>query len=46
MQIVLSEILEVPTSLETGVAGLSTDFYDPYSSLDYGVGYDWEGLKV
>jgi hypothetical protein len=45
IQILLSEILEVPVSIETGVAGLNTDFYNLESSLDYGVSYDWDGIE-
>eukprot|EP00934_Nitzschia_sp_Nitz4_P001546 Nitzschia sp. Nitz4//scaffold248_size28759//20159//24979//NITZ4_008111-RA/size28759-snap-gene-0.11-mRNA-1//-1//CDS//3329543998//1546//frame0 len=36
VQIILSEILDVPVSLETGVPGLSVDFYDRTSRMDYG----------
>jgi hypothetical protein len=36
LQIVLSEILDVPVSIETGTEGLSVDFYDVNSRFDYG----------
>ena len=35
VQIILSEILGVPTTVETGGYGTSQDFYHPQSSIDY-----------
>ncbi len=35
LQILLSEVLQVPVSIETGVLGLSDDFYGINSPLDY-----------
>ncbi|CAB9499168.1 Receptor-type guanylate cyclase gcy [Seminavis robusta] len=37
LQILLTEILEVPVTVETGVPGYSVDFYHMHSALDYGV---------
>lgn len=37
LQIVLSEMLDVPVTLETGAPGFSDDFYHPSSALDYNV---------
>lgn len=34
MQIILSEIVGVPTSIETGAAGSSRDFYDPQGRIE------------
>ena len=35
MQIILSEIVGVPTSFESGAAGSSRNFYDPAGRVDY-----------
>jgi len=41
----LSEVLEVPTTIETGEFGLSLDFYNVEAKFDYGVfGYDYPDL--
>ena len=45
LTIVLSEMLDVPVSIETGYADLKVDFYDINSSFDYGVSYDWDALR-
>lgn len=45
-QIILSELLGVPTSLEPGVADLKIDFYDETNRLDYGLAYPWDGLET
>ena len=44
-QIVLSEMLNVPTSIETGVKGKNVDFYNIHSRFEYGVSNDWEQLQ-
>ena len=46
MQIILSEVLDVPVTIETGVEGKNVNFYDPTSRFDYGVGYDMDGLEL
>jgi hypothetical protein len=46
LQILLSELLGVPTSIETGVPGLNTDFYSISSALDYGTSNDYEALRL
>ena len=45
MQILLSELLGVPTTIETGKADMSADFYDQGMALDYGVSYPFECLE-
>jgi len=45
LQIVLSEMMGVPTSVELGSADMRLDFYAPDMPMDYGVAYDWEGHK-
>jgi len=44
LQILLSEVLDVPTTIETGNPDLNINFYDPEGRFDYGVGYYMEGL--
>ena len=47
LQIILSEILDVPTSVETGSVDSNMNFYHPYRSYDRGAGRnDQESLKV
>ena len=45
MQILLSEVLDVPVTIETGVADKNVNFYDPTMRVEYGVAYDMEGLE-
>lgn len=45
LQIVLSEMMNVPVSTETGVRDLTVDFYNKSSALEYGVGYDWDSVR-
>jgi hypothetical protein len=45
LQILLSEILNVPTSIETGVAGKSVNLYDPATRMDYGSSDVWVALE-
>ena len=40
----LSEVLDVPTTIETGEPDLNINFYDPAGRFDYGIGYYMEGL--
>jgi hypothetical protein len=40
MQIIYSELLGVPSSIESGVIDENTDFYDVSNRLDYGTGND------
>ena len=44
MQILLTEVLDVPATIETGEAGKTLNFYDPTNELDYVTGYDFEAL--
>ena len=46
LTVILSEILDVPVSIETGFVDLNVDFYDAKSSFDYGVGYGWDALRT
>ena len=47
LQILLSEVLDVPSSIETGVVGMSNDFYAPDSPLNYGTYHPlFEELEV
>ena len=43
-QIVLSEMLDVPVTVETSVDGYNIDFYNIHSSMDYGLSNDWDAL--
>lgn len=36
LQIILSELLDVPTTTETGVYGSKIDFYNPHNAFDFG----------
>ena len=44
VQVLLSEILGVPTSVETGSPGKSVDFYDIGNAMDYGISNDYKAL--
>lgn len=44
LQIVLSEMLSVPTTIETGTPLAKANFYDPHNSFQMGVAYDWDSL--
>ena len=46
LQIMLSEMLDVPTSIETGFKDKNVDFYNLKSSLDYGKSSDWSALST
>mmetsp|Transcript_448 Transcript_448/g.1080 ORF Transcript_448/g.1080 Transcript_448/m.1080 type:complete len:372 (-) Transcript_448:1286-2401(-) len=46
MQILLSEILDVPVSIETGSADAKVDFYDIHTSFDYGTGNDFIAVET
>ena len=45
LQIILSEVLGVPSTMETGVRNKTINFYDPEGRFDYGVAYDYNGLS-
>lgn len=45
IQIVLSEILGIPVTLESGTSTDKLDFYDTASSLGYGLSYDYPALE-
>ena len=46
LQILPSEILDVPVSVETGFPGLNVDFYNIDSSFDYGGANDWDAMST
>ena len=47
MQIMLSELLQVPTSIETNDPNLKYNFYDPQSSADYSAAtYPYDNLRL
>lgn len=47
VQIVLSELLNVPVYIETGDPDVVVDFYEEKKNLKFGnTSYDWEGLDV
>jgi len=41
MQVILSELLDVPTSIEPGVPGARINLYDSQRSMEYGGNADW-----
>ena len=45
IQIILSEILGIPVTLESGTSSDIVDFYHPKSALGYGLSYDYEALR-
>lgn len=45
IQIILSEILGIPVTLESGTAEDIVDFYHPGSPLGYGKSYDYEAIE-
>lgn len=45
LQIVLSELLDVPTTIETGTPDAKLNLYDPTSPFEYGVSNDWAALE-
>jgi len=46
LQILLTEVLGVPVTLETGVPDVQMDFYDPEFKFGYGSGNDYTGLET
>ena len=44
IQIILSEILDVPTTVESGLAEAKLNFYDPDNSYDFGTSSDYNCL--
>ena len=45
LQVVLSEMLDVPSTVETGSYDAKLNFYHPDSPFDYGPGNNFEALK-
>jgi hypothetical protein len=45
MQIVLTEVLGVPTSVDTNDSVKVIDFYDKHDRFDFGDGYDWDAMR-
>lgn len=46
LQIILSEILDVPVTIETGSADKNVNFYDIDTSFDYGTPNDWDSVRM
>jgi 7 transmembrane sweet-taste receptor of 3 GCPR len=46
VQILLSEMLGVPTSVDTGMADTVVDFYNNEGRMEYGKGYDWDAIRM
>jgi 7 transmembrane sweet-taste receptor of 3 GCPR len=46
VQILLSEILGVPTTVDTGMADTVVDFYNYEGRMEYGKGYDWDAIRM
>mmetsp|Transcript_14130 Transcript_14130/g.30795 ORF Transcript_14130/g.30795 Transcript_14130/m.30795 type:complete len:932 (+) Transcript_14130:71-2866(+) len=46
LQILLSEFLDVPVTIETGRPGLNVDFYDLETRFDYGGSNDWTAMRT
>ena len=45
LQILLSELLDVPVSVETGVPDARVGFYDIDMPFDFGIGNDWDAIR-
>ena len=45
LQIILSELMDVPVTIETSRPNLNVDFYDINSSFDYGGANDWDAMR-
>lgn len=46
LQILLSEVLDVPVTMETGRSHMNIDFYNLDNSYDYGESNDWTCLQT
>lgn len=46
LQIVLSEVLHVPTTIETGTPDATVNFYDPLDRFQYGTSHDTLSLEI
>lgn len=46
LQIILSELLDVPTTIETGSPDAKLNFYDPDNSFQYGNSHDLHALST
>lgn len=44
LQVLLSELLDVPVSVETGLPDKHVNFYHEYSAMDYGNANDFDGM--
>ena len=45
LQIILSELMDVPVTIETSRPNLNVDFYDINSSFDYRGANDWDAMR-
>ena len=46
LQIILSEFLQVPATIETGTATAHLNFYSPTNDFGYGTANDWGAIKT
>lgn len=46
LQIILSEILQVPATIETGVATAHLNFYSPTNDFGYGISNDFDAIRT
>ena len=46
LQILLSEMLEVPVTVETGVADKNVDLYNRQARMGYGTSNDWDAMRT
>jgi hypothetical protein len=46
LQVLLSEILDIPTTIESGTPDAYVNLYDPQFRMDYGTSNEWEQLKL
>jgi len=45
LQILLSELLDIPTTIETGTHDANVDFYNIDMSFQYGTSNDWDAMR-
>ena len=45
LQILLSELLDVPATIETGLPDAQLNFYDPRSPFGYGLSNHWDSFR-
>lgn len=45
LQIILTELLDVPVTIETGSPDVSIDFYDRFNAYGFGTSNDWDAFR-